>query len=185
MARFTPQLNMVREDLRELPPVALPAGCRVRSFGPGDDLNWTRIIAASFNARPEQYDFERIMRGDAAFRPQRIFFIDHAGTTAATASAWHKPGNWGEAGVIHYVGVLPDHRGLRLGYWVTLRAMHHISAEGRDRVVLETDDFRLPAIKTYLNLGFVPLVRHESHPERWRKVLADLGLPELAARFGL
>ena len=40
---------------------------------------------------------------------------------------------------------------------------------------LWTDDWRLPAIKTYLNLGFEPDIEHESHPERWRAVFEKLG----------
>jgi len=180
-----PQLYMIRDNLRDLLPIVLPSTCCVRSFHEGDAPVWTRIIATSFEARPEKYDFNGIMRADPAFQPERIFFIEHNGTPVATASAWHKPERWGESGVVHYVGVSPGHRGMKLGYWVTLRALHRFVEEGRSRAVLETDDFRLPAVKTYLNLGFVPLVQHPSHPDRWRTVFAALGTPELIDRFRL
>lgn len=185
MDRKSPQLYMIRNDLRDLPPIILPPGCCVRSFHEGDGLAWTRIIAASFEARPGQYDFDSVMRADPAFRPDRVFFIERDGVPVATASAWHKPGKWGESGVVHYVGVLPGHRGMKLGYWVTLRTMRRFVGEDRTQAILETDDFRLPAIKTYLNLGFVPLVRHPSHPDRWRTVFVALQTPELADRFAL
>ncbi|HHY83306.1 MAG TPA: hypothetical protein GX505_11630 [Clostridiales bacterium] len=49
--------------------------------------------------------------------------------------------------------------------------------EGWTSAVLETDDFRLPAIKTYFRLGFQPKFTHESHPDRWDKIsrLISLG----------
>ena len=47
--------------------------------------------------------------------------------------------------------------------------------EGRQRAFLSTDDFRLPAIRTYLKLGFEPYLVHENQRERWRKVLAAIG----------
>ncbi len=39
-----------------------------------------------------------------------------------------------------------------------------------------TDDWRLPAVKTYLNLGFEPEIIHESHPARWKAVFETLGV---------
>jgi len=46
---------------------------------------------------------------------------------------------------------------------------------------LETDDYRLPAIKTYLNLGFEPLLVHENQRDRWRNILSALGVQEKGA----
>jgi tRNA-Thr(GGU) m(6)t(6)A37 methyltransferase TsaA len=40
--------------------------------------------------------------------------------------------------------------------------------------MLDTDDFRLSAIRAYLDLGFQPEQRHPSHPERWAVILARL-----------
>ena len=55
------------------------------------------------------------------------------------------------------------------------RTDHYIKLEPQSSVVLFTDDHRLAAIKTYLKLGFEPQMVHDSHPERWREVLAKLG----------
>jgi hypothetical protein len=43
-----------------------------------------------------------------------------------------------------------------------------------DQAVLETDDFRLPAVRTYLRLGFVPEPRTPGEARRWSKVLRNL-----------
>ena len=42
------------------------------------------------------------------------------------------------------------------------------------QAALLTDDPRLPAIKTYLNLGFVPEHRDDTHPARWEAVAGRL-----------
>ena len=42
---------------------------------------------------------------------------------------------------------------------------------------LLTDEFRRPAIKTYLRLGFRPWFYKDDMPERWAGVFRDMGLP--------
>ncbi len=179
-----PQLRMRRPDLRKLPPVRLPEGCALRSYRPGDDAHWVRIIAESFGEEADHISFEQRMRTDPAFRPERVFFITKDDDPVATASAYYKPTEDPAAGVLHYVGVLTEHHGRKLGYWVCLAALHRMAAEGRAAAWLSTDDFRAPAIKTYLNLGFLPLLVHENQRERWRRVLAGMGLTELLDAFG-
>lgn len=180
---FSPQLRMLRPGLNDLPALALPEGFAVRSYQPGDWAHWERILAGSFGGDPTRFSFDRMMRRDAAFRPERVLFVTAGGTPVATASAWRSPGLMAGAGTVHYVGVLPEFQGKRLGYWVTLAVLHRLAAEGFVRATLTTDDFRLPAIKTYLRLGFEPVLVHENQRERWPKVFAELGMPELTARF--
>lgn len=181
---LTPQLRMLRPDLNDLPDLVLPPGYQLRSYLPGDAAHWERILAASFGGDPARFSFERIMQRDPAYRPERVLFITAAdGTPVATASAWHRAGLLEGAGSVHYVGVVPEAQGQRLGYWMTLATLHHMRRDGFRRAMLSTDDFRLPAIKTYLRLGFEPLLAHENQRERWPKVLAELGMAAAAARF--
>ena len=179
----SPQLRMLRPDLEGLPEVTLPQGYRIRTYQPGDDAHWGRILSESFRDRPEGYSFDEMMRGDPAFRPERIFIACCGDEPVGTTSAWHTPATMPDAGVIHWVAVLPGHTGRRLGYWLALSALHRMVADGRRRSYLNTDDFRLPAIKTYLNSGFQPLLVHENQRERWPKVFAELKLPQLSERF--
>jgi len=177
---FKPQLWMVRPDLDGLPPLDLPEGCELATYGPGSDDDWGRIITASFG---QEHFFEKTMASDAEFRPERVFFVMHGGEAVATASAWYDPSIMADAGTLHYVGALPGHQGKKLGYWVSLAALHRMVEEGRSRARLQTDDWRLAAIKTYLNLGFGPFLIHENQRARWASVFEKLGLPELAERF--
>ncbi len=171
--KLRPQLVMRLPSLDALPPVQLPPAYTARHFRAGDDAAWDRVIDASFGEKAGR-TFSRLMEKDPAFRPERVWFIWYGDEPVATTSAWHKA-EWGEGcGYVHYVGVVPAHSGKGLGIQVNLVALHHMVREGRRQAVLETDDFRLPAIKTYLKLGFRPLLVHENQRERWRSVFAQI-----------
>ena len=55
------------------------------------------------------------------------------------------------------VGVMPEHSGYRLGKWVSLAVLYYHRQQDFKCAVLGTDDFRLPAIKTYLTRDFMPI----------------------------
>jgi len=132
---------------------------------------WNNIITASFQT---PFDFDSFMRADKAFCDQRVLFLCISDIPIATASAWQVEHY--DAGYVHMVGVLPDYKGRKLGRLITLAAMHRLRDEGFTQVVLQTDDFRLAAIKTYLNLDFkVDLSTHESIPSRWNAIMTELG----------
>ena len=66
---------------------------------------------------------------------------------------------------------------LQLFYRWQLR-LHYFRKRDIVSVTLDTDDFRLPAIKNYLNLGFVPDYLRENHVLRWENIFEKLGLLE-------
>ncbi|MFO7900541.1 MAG: GNAT family N-acetyltransferase, partial [Planctomycetota bacterium] len=179
----SPQLVMVRNRLDDLPEVELPGDCALRTYRPGDAPAWKTILNESFERPPGHMKFDAVLRADPAFRPERIFFVLCDGRPVASASAWRHPVKMPDAGAVHYVGVRKAYRGRRLGYQVSLAALHRMRDEGLDRAWLLTDDFRLAAVKTYLDLGFRPLLVHENQRERWRDVFDALGLPELKLVF--
>ncbi len=184
MGDKAPQLRMIRPHLLHLPQLELPEPYHLTHWQLGWEEHWTRIIASSFGATREQYAFDRVMRIDTAFAPERILFLCHEDEPVATASAWYNPSYRREVGILHYVGVLPEHQGKRLGYAICLAALHRMVQERRVRASLLTDDFRLAAIKTYLRLGFVPEVAGDaSFAQRWQALFKHIGQPELAKRF--
>ncbi|NLB54442.1 MAG: GNAT family N-acetyltransferase [Lentisphaerae bacterium] len=173
------QLVMLRESLKDLPPVILPHGYMIRHFMPGDETHWERIMDDSFGKGEVARKFNSVMGNDAACSPERILFICYDEMPIATASAWYNP-NWGlGTGYLHYVGVCSGHQGKKLGYSVSLAAMHRCVFEGRSRAVLQTDDHRVSAIKTYLKLGFVPWLVEDNQRKRWRTVLEENGFTEM------
>ncbi len=181
--QFRPQLVMRRLDLNRLPDVTLPDGYDLRCYCEGDGPAWERIIAASFERDVSPGEFQRSILDKPPFRPERVLFVTCGDEPVATASAWDSPG-WGpETGQLHMVGVKPEHRGKRLGYWVSLAVLHQFHREGRLHAMLSTDDFRLAAIKTYLALDFEPVLVHDNQRQRWSDAFAALGKPELNDSF--
>ncbi|UVI32674.1 GNAT family N-acetyltransferase [Paenibacillus spongiae] len=165
------QLVMIREDLASIPHLELPDGYHARSLRAGttDEQGWEHIIRESFGLK--DISFKKHMEADEPYKPERVLFIcDEAGVSAATASAWYRP-QWNEdTGYLHMVGIVPEQGGKKLGYYASLAALHQMLREGRTRAVLNTDDFRVAAVKTYLNLGFLPQLDAPDHLERWSKL---------------
>lgn len=166
-----PSLHLRRESLSDLPPVTLPGGYALRTASASDLPALTDVLASSF---PEM-TWDETRTRDALFADEtvkRVLAIADSTTDAivATASARLLPETYPGAGYVHWVGASPEHRGKRLGYLVSLAVLHEFVAQGCESAVLDTDDFRIPAIKVYAALGFVPEFTHESHAPRWSKL---------------
>jgi mycothiol synthase len=176
--QLEPQLRMRRATLDDLPKIELPEGYSIRTSRDGDAIHWARIIRESFeDANCDESLFERRMVSDQDYLPERIFFVCAPdGMPCGTASAYRSRNAGQDVGALHMVGVRPIHTGMRLGFAVSLAVLHRFRSEGLTSAVLLTDDYRLPAIKTYLRLGFLPLFTHNSHAARWDAVYARLGM---------
>lgn len=176
-----PQLVMRRAHLRDLPAIKLPEGYSLRCFQPGDEAAWEKIIGETFSAT--SYVFDKVMKAAPAFYPERVFFITHADAPVATASAWLENRFGPIIGYLHMVGVRPGHQGKQLGFCVSVAALHRFLEEGRAEAVLQTDDFREAALKTYLRMGFEPLLVNANQRSRWRNIFAKLSRSDLADKF--
>lgn len=165
------QLVMARLHLKDLQETQLEPGYTWRHFIPGDELGWNTLVSECFGT---SHDFETTLRSDPFFQPERVLLIEHQGQKVATACAWRYP-KWGKhTGLMHMVAAAPQHRGHHLGYLVSLAALHQFVKEGVRHAILQTDDRRLPAIATYLKLGFSPFLAEPDHAERWQKIYSIL-----------
>jgi mycothiol synthase len=169
MERGLPQLRMIHH-LRSLPaPVALPDGYRVRLAVPEDAPSIARVLTESFE---EPWDVDRVQDVLLAnAEVPKTFVVDWEGEPVATASYQVMPDRFPHTGWLHYVGADPVHRGKRLGYAVSFAVMQEAVICRRSDIRLTTDDWRVPAIRVYLELGFEPDSWHETHSGRWAEVL--------------
>lgn len=112
---------------------------------------------------------------------QDLFFVvDPQGRRVATSASVCHPN---KEGYLHMVAALPMCRGLGIGHAMLSQALSMMEARGCTHAVLTTDDFRLPAIKTYLDGGFRPVIYHDPESdmrERWDRVIAQLGYEPVA-----
>ena len=146
----------------------------MRLLGPCEELLLTEVLADAF---PEVgWDDVRTRKAliDAP-DVEAIYVVDCEGRPVATASVRYLPDRFPGDGVVHWVAVSSAHRGKLLGMAVVRRVCLHFIDDGYESAVLETDDHRLPAIKTYWKLGFRPHKAAPDHAERWARILDELG----------
>jgi len=152
-------VRMIREDLAALPEYGPPDGYSMRPFRSGDRATWLSIWRASER-------FEKVLDGhfDAEFgrdlpgmARRCLFLVSPGGRDVGTITAWYerryRARPWGR---IHYVAIVPRHRGKGLSRCLLTAAMKRLRALGHRRATLVTQTPRIAAIRTYLRFGFVP-----------------------------
>ena len=168
-----PQLQMCRENLDDLPPLNIPDGFVLRSYQDGDALGWEDLTESTLGFR---LNFQKDIMENSFFMKERVFFICKDEQLVATAIAWCAKEDSENTGYVHMVGANSEFKGKGLGYQVSLATLHRMAEENKQRVILHTDDFRLPALAIYFRLGFKPDITHESHVARWQEVYKALGV---------
>jgi mycothiol synthase len=160
-----------------VPEQALPAGYRLRTYQPKDEAGYLAVMhAAGFDS----FDHEAVERWLEKVLPDGFFLVEHAPSRqiVATAMAMHNPSPLHPyGGELGWVAGHPEHAGRHLGRVVSAAATARFLRAGYRRIYLRTDDWRLPALKTYLRLGYVPLPYAAGMAERWRAVCAKLDWP--------
>jgi mycothiol synthase len=115
--------------------------------------------------------------------PGGAFLITHAesGEAVATASAVHNPRAaryyFPFGGEVGYVVAAPAHRGRGLGRAVVAFVVAWLLEAGYRHIFVGVQGWRLPAVKCYMSLGFVPLLHADELLPRWRRVCEQIGWP--------
>lgn len=154
----------------------LPTAYRLRNFQNGDEAGYINLMRlAGFDNWGE--DNLRAVIENAV--PGGIYFIEHIESRdlVATAMGQAKPTKYFSAGAeLGWVACDPAHSGQGLGRIVSAVVTKSLIKLAYHEIYLLTDDFRLPAIKTYLKLGYLPFCYTPDMPKRWDKVLEKLKL---------
>jgi mycothiol synthase len=179
------QLRMLRKLSRheQLAPVNLPAPYELLRYAPGDESRWLELLEASgeFGAWTPRRLSEEVL---ATLLPGGGLLLAHEGRLVGTASACFLE-EYQPHAMLMYVTVRPDHRGKGLGQalvWETLRVCHR---QGFPGMLLHTDDHRIPAVRSYFKLGFLPEQGTGAAGERrWSRVLSKVFFHSSEARPG-
>ncbi len=167
------QLQMIWPErlLDSVPEVTVPPGYRLRQYSPEDKQAYLALMHRAGFAEWNEETLDRML---AIILPEGFFLIEHTATgeVVATAMATHRPSSrYPFGGELSWVAADPDHSGKGLGLAVSAAALRRFLAAGYRCIYLQTDDFRLAAIKTYLRLGFEPLPEDPEMDRRWENVL--------------
>ncbi|MEZ4729404.1 MAG: GNAT family N-acetyltransferase [Caldilineaceae bacterium] len=173
------QLRMVwpKSQLEQPPAVSVPIGYRLRTYRPGDEPNFFHVMSlAGF----EHWDMPKLLPWLQKVLPEGWFLLEHEATQqiVATAMAVHNPSQYYPfGGELGWVAAHPDHTGQGLGQVVCAAVTARLLRSGYTNIYLNTDDERLPAIKTYLNLGYRPVVITADMSARWEAICQTLKWP--------
>ncbi len=163
--------------LSSLPEPRAPEGYRLRTYRPSDQQQYLALME---KAGFEGWDAGRMESMRRSLLPNGLFVAEHRPSKriVATANANHAPNALHpEGGELGWVAADPEHSGKGLGLALSAAVVKRFLSAGFKRIYLQTDDWRLPAVKTYLKLGFVPLLHREDMPARWRAVCEKLDWP--------
>ncbi|MDE2847037.1 MAG: GNAT family N-acetyltransferase [Gemmatimonadota bacterium] len=169
------QLRMMRPDLEDLPEISVPDGYALRTYRPGDEAAWSEIMNTGIGTDWTAEKCRKELTETEPFMADGCFFATRSGVAVATACAYDVQPEGISAAQVHMVCATPSHRGKGLGRLVTLAVLHYMRERGYAAAFLGTDDFRVPAVKTYLGLGFIPDYIEDSHRLRWSAVFAKVG----------
>jgi len=172
------QLKMVRpaSPLADFP---LPAGYSIRTYRQGDEKTWVKICNGPLGEWTEQEFLDRMLGDPGVAAGESYFLIAPDGRIAGTATAQMRPDS--DVGFLHMVGIDEEFRGKGLSKPMSAVPVRYSIEQGRDVVWLSTDEWRLPAIKTYLDLGFRPLLYAPDMHDRWIGVLKELKINSIEA----
>ncbi len=178
---FGPGVTMIRSDLQDIPQVPFPKGFGIRPMRLDEIGVWADI----------QRDSEEHFKiSDTLFYSQfgqdlqaiqwRCFLITNEKSVAVgTISAWYDRNYRGQDhGQIHWLAVRPAYRRRGLAKAALSFALSKL-AQWHDRCFLDSSKDRLPALKLYLDFGFVPDLSTEQAVENWREVKGKLEHPTL------
>ncbi|MHB9025550.1 MAG: GNAT family N-acetyltransferase [Armatimonadota bacterium] len=175
------RVAMVRPHLRDIPDVPFPPGYGMRPLRRDDGALWTEIVseAEQWSTIDDDY-FAKEFGVDPDGIEQRCYFVvNPAGEAIGTISAWHSLDAEGhDQGRLHWFAIRPAYQGCGLGRPVMSFLLKRL-AELHERAYLITSTARLPALKLYLDFGFVPDLDAPEGPDAWRKVKEVLPHPAL------
>ncbi len=119
-------------------------------------------------------DFKNVIINMPGLVPETdlIFIVSPEGERAATIAFFIDPED--NTGLLHMVCCAEKFRGKGIGNAMTSYAVKRLLDRGAYDIKLRTDDFRIPAICSYLRFGFQPLYFCDGMEERWAKIFETI-----------
>lgn len=174
-------------QLRMLWPTALrpasalmhaPRGYQLRGGADDDTEAFLRLMT---RVELGTWDVEKVLHWTTTVVPGGWTVVVHEASDqlVATCMGHRRPIKdlYPEGYEVGWIAASPDHAGHGLGRIITAVATARLLDVGARCIYLQTDDFRLPALKSYLEVGFVPHLWAEGMLERWRTICTQLKVP--------
>ena len=173
------QLQMVwpEDRMADPPEWTVPDGYLLRTFRAGDEAAYLDLMhKAGFDYWTRE-NLDGVVKNAG---PEGVFFVEHVDSSriVATAMGWCRPHErFPEGHEMGWVAAMPAHRGRGLGRVVVAASTRAMLEHGARTIYLLTDDWRLPALRIYLEVGYVPFCREPEVEQRWSELFVKLGIP--------
>ena len=173
------QLKMYRLGNLPAQELPLPEGYTLSHYrGEQDKLPWVECCKNGLvgdDADESTFD-DRITTHDFINMEKDVFFIDYNNEHVGTVTAVHHTDD--NSGEVHMVGIRTDYRGKGLAKYLNNAAVIKLLGDGVEYIELTTDEWRVGAVKSYLNAGFLPVKYDIGMVTRWEYMLTLLGIDE-------
>ena len=158
-------------DGKKVQDLVIPDGVEIKNWteieNPLD--KWLDIVQHGLTAKKENEEyFNFCMFRYEHYKVEDTFFILYNGEEVATITVICNPDK--KDGYIHMVATKEEARGKGIGNLMSFLAVKILKERNMQTAYLTTDDFRIPAIKTYLKGGFFPDLSTEDFKNRWEKI---------------
>ena len=156
-----------------IPQLEVPDGFEIRQLRSGEERQYLALRTMSGFS---EWDMAKLREYQSGPAKRIMVLVDKStGTLAQAASAE----SFTEEGTGQFGWLLsnPDYRGRGLGRPISIATMQALKEEGFRRFVIFTDDFRVPALRIYLKLGWHPVYHAEDMEARWKAIGEKLGIP--------
>ncbi len=178
------RMNISAEAIAAIPDWDCPEGYSLRKIRRGDEVGLANLLASAGVGQSAWDDFDtpkmvKYLKAQGKWEGTRA--IEHQEKLCAVSFATPRldlDPPWGQ---LDYVCVHPRHRGQGLSFGVCAAVLQYFRSQGYIAASLSTlpilpDDHRLAAIKTYLKLGFQPVMEEETI-EICQEIYDELGIP--------
>lgn len=149
-----------------------PADCEIITFDrlPHAVDHWLDIMQYGLSDGLQDERFYRdCMKPYPAYREDHTFFLVEKGNPVASITLICDDKT--KDAYVHMVACKPECRGKGYGGLLNQIALWVFTKEGMETAHLTTDDWRIPAIKSYLRAGFYPDRSTEDFQRRWDDIL--------------
>ena len=163
------------------PVFTLPSGYKIINITEENADLWESVMDKTYDG----YDFlsgtfRFMMVANHYYDENRVFaLLNDEGTPIAVASAWSSVVKWDieDMGEVTHVCVSSEFQGNRFGRFVVYNALQELERRGYKTAHLSVRINNYPAIKTYINCGFIPIVEEPEDYDIWNGIYQYLSTP--------
>lgn len=175
------QLKMYRLFDAPIEEPTLPEGYSFVHFVPGkDEHEWCNCLRGGHlidDRTDEEAYRDEIINFKDIIPETDIWFIDYNGEHIGTATGFiFAETNIGD---MHQVGIKEGFKGRGLAKYLSYIVLSDLKKRGARFVSLTTSESRIPAVKSYLSAGFLPVEYDEGMEERWKGVISSFGIDSI------